>query len=100
VYGSGSAGSPFVSEMSETAGTAPSPASLYAAHCASCHGRDGRAQTAKGRKTDATDFTDDWNKDEARGIRIIANGKGDMPGFKRKLNQEQIKSLMSYVRRF
>jgi mono/diheme cytochrome c family protein len=78
----------------------PTPARLYATNCSSCHGRDGRGQTAKGRRLEATDLTGDWNKDQARGIRIITNGKGDMPGFKSKLTPEQIRSVFSYTLRF
>jgi cytochrome c oxidase cbb3-type subunit 3 len=75
-------------------------AEIYAASCAKCHGSDGRANTAKGRKLEATDFTGDWNRDEARGIRIITNGKGDMPSFKNKLTAAQIRAVFGYVRGF
>ena len=60
-------------------------AEIFAANCARCHGADGKANTAKGKRVEATDFTSDWNRDEARGIRIITNGKGDMPSFKKKI---------------
>ena len=30
--------------------------------------------------------------------RMIANGKGDMPGFKKKLTAAQIKSIANYVK--
>jgi mono/diheme cytochrome c family protein len=77
------------------------PAEIYAAHCAKCHGADGRARTAKGKRAGATDFTgSDWNTVEARGIRIITNGKSEMPSFKRKLNANEIKSVFNYVLRF
>jgi mono/diheme cytochrome c family protein len=76
------------------------PAEIYAANCARCHGVDGRANTAKGKRVEATDFTSDWNRDEARGIRIITNGKGDMPSFKKKLSAAEIKSVFGYVLRF
>ena len=76
------------------------PAEVYAAHCVECHGSDGRARTKKGRQLDATDFTGDWNADEARGIRIITNGKGDMPAFKRKLRPSEIKSVFRHVLKF
>ena len=76
------------------------PAEIYAAHCAKCHGADGRARTAKGKRAGATDFTSEWNRDEARGIRIITNGKDEMPSFKKKLSASEIKSVFSYVLRF
>ena len=76
------------------------PAEIYAAHCAKCHGADGRARTAKGKRAGATDFTSEWNRDEARGIRIITNGKDEMPSFKKKLSASEIKSVFNYVLRF
>ncbi len=76
-------------------------AEIYAKHCAECHGRDGRAKTAKGKRTGATDFTGtDWNTDEGRAMRIISNGKGDMPTFKGKLTAREIRSVWAYVRQF
>ena len=76
-------------------------AAIYAAHCAECHGADGRARTAKGKRLGSTDFTSrDWNTDEARGIRIITNGKSEMPAFKRKLKADEIRSVFGYVLRF
>jgi mono/diheme cytochrome c family protein len=77
------------------------PAQIYAASCARCHGADGRAKTAKGKRVGATDFTSgDWNTDEARGIRIITNGKSEMPAFKGKLTPNEIKAVFNYVLRF
>ena len=77
-----------------------SGAAIYASHCATCHGSDGRARTAKGKRSGATDFTGDWNADEARGIRIITNGKSEMPSFKRKLKANEINAVFNYVLRF
>lgn len=78
-----------------------SQAAIYSRHCAACHGADGRARTAKGKRAGATDFTsNDWNTDEARGIRIITNGKSEMPSFKRKLTAGEIRSVFEYVLRF
>lgn len=73
---------------------------IYKKYCAQCHGLDGRARTAKGKRAGATDFTGDWNKDEARGIRIITKGKGEMPSFGRKLSADQIRSVWAYVQHF
>lgn len=80
--------------------TGSSSVAIYAAHCAICHGRDGRARTSKGKRAGATDLTGDWNTDEARGIRIITNGKSEMPSFKRKLSASEIRSVFQYVLRF
>jgi mono/diheme cytochrome c family protein len=75
-------------------------AEIYATNCAKCHGADGRAQTARGKRAGATDFTSDWNRDEARGIRIITNGKSEMPSFKKKLTAADIRAVFGYVSRF
>jgi len=69
--------------------------SLYNIHCASCHGRDGRSNTTKGRETDADDITGGIST--AKTVRVVTNGRGDMPGFKRKLSAAQISSIARYV---
>lgn len=73
---------------------------LYRAHCASCHGNDGRSNTKKGRETEASDLTDAGVKgnDHAKNVRIITNGKGDMPGMKGKLTSAQIASVARYIK--
>lgn len=73
---------------------------LYRAHCASCHGNDGRSNTKQGRETEASDLTDPGVKGNAtdKNIRIITNGKGEMPGFKRKLSTAQIASVARYIK--
>lgn len=71
----------------------------YAAQCAKCHGADGRSQTAKGRQTHADDLTKSTVSDE-KGIRMITNGRGEMPGFKNSLSAEQIKAVMEYTHAF
>lgn len=74
--------------------------SLYRKHCASCHGVDGRSQTAEGRELQADDLTtsDVKGDGEAKIMRIISNGKGEMPGFKKKLSAAQIASIAKYIK--
>lgn len=71
----------------------------YSTHCARCHGSDGRSQTAKGRKTNATDLTKSRVGD-AKGIRIITHGAGEMPDFKTSMTADQIRNVMGYVKGF
>lgn len=73
---------------------------IYRAHCAVCHGTDGRSNTKRGRETEASDLTDSGVKgnSDAKNIRIITNGKGDMPSFKRKLSAAQIASVARYIK--
>ena len=89
-----------VSSAAVSEGIPASSQSLYSRHCAECHGADGRAKTAKGKRAGATDFTSDWNTDEARGIRLITNGRDEMPSFKKKLTAAEIRSVWNYVLRF
>jgi mono/diheme cytochrome c family protein len=78
-----------------------SPAELYAKNCASCHGKDGRAKTFKGKLKHARDLTDPtWqaNVSEERLFNSIMNGKGKMPAYSKKLSEQEIDSLVTYVR--
>ena len=78
-----------------------SAAELYAKHCASCHGKDGRAKTLKGKLNHTRDLTDAAWQDDATDERLfnsITNGKHKMPSFSKKLSEQEINSLVSYVR--
>ena len=77
-----------------------SPRSLFIQNCARCHGSNGRAQTRLGRKVEADDLTGSEAKglSTARVIRLITNGKGKMPSFRRKLTAAQISSVAEYIR--
>ncbi len=73
---------------------------LYQQNCARCHGADGKSETELGQLFDAPDLTS--RKVQRMGkkqiSRVIINGKGGMPAFKKKLNAAQIASLSDYVR--
>ena len=79
-------------------------AELFKDRCARCHGEDGRGQTVIGRMVGAPDFTKEgwWDeeKDERRFVRSIAEGKGEMPAFGKKLSRPEIKALAAYVKTF
>jgi mono/diheme cytochrome c family protein len=73
-------------------------AKVYAEKCAMCHGEDG-----KGIQKGSPDFTNaEWQKKEtdAEFTEVIKAGKKPMPGFEGKLSDDQIKSLVQYVRAF
>jgi mono/diheme cytochrome c family protein len=81
--------------------SARSPAELYARNCASCHGKDGKAKTFKGKLKHARDLTDPtWqgNVGDERLFNSIMNGKGKMPAYSKKLSEQEIDSLVTYVR--
>jgi len=83
--------------------SATSAAELYARNCASCHGKDGRAKTLKGKLKHARDFTDPaWQGrvGDERLFNSIMNGKGKMPSYSKKLSEQEIDSLVAYVRAF
>jgi len=78
---------------------------LFIEKCARCHGADGRGQTVLGEMLLVPDFTDakwwkDKNTENAELAKIIANGKGEMPAFEKKLSRSEIANLISYLRRF
>lgn len=88
------------------AGSNPRPASqLYRRHCISCHGNDGRGKTLKGKFSHARDLTDaQWQSDvsDERIFNSIMNGRnvrGNMPAFAKKLNDQDVESLVDFVRR-
>lgn len=82
--------------------TARSAAALYSKNCASCHGRDGRAKTLKAKFNHARNLTDSaWQNDvsDERIFNSIMNGKGKkMPAYGKKFSDQEIESLVSYVR--
>ena len=81
--------------------SAKSAAELYSKNCATCHGKDGRAKTFKGKLKHTRDLTDPEWQDKASDERIfnsIMNGKGKMPVFGKKLSEQEINALVTYVR--
>ena len=96
---------PATTYLSANAGTVPAvnSAQPYAKQCASCHGKDGRAKTIKGKLKHARDLTDrEWQErvSDERIFNSIMNGKEKMPAYGKKLSQEQIEALVTYVRAF
>ncbi len=74
-------------------------AALYQQNCATCHAADGRAKTPKGIRKGATDLTKSTIS-TARGIKVITNGRENMPGFKADLTEAEISEVMDYIRGF
>lgn len=72
-----------------------SPRALYVQNCARCHGSDGKANTRLGHKYKADDITGGVGVNKI--IRIVTNGKGHMPSFKKRLTAQQISQIASYV---
>ena len=70
-------------------------AALYKAKCAACHGADGSGNTPAGKKLKAGDL----RSPKGDVYKIIASGKGKMPGFQKSLGADKVKALTDYIRR-
>jgi cbb3-type cytochrome c oxidase subunit III len=66
--------------------------------CAVCHGADGKGNATMKEIPNFTDAA--WQKKatDAEMTTVIQNGKLPMPPYKSRLTDEQIKSLVSYIR--
>jgi len=75
-------------------------ADLYKTKCAYCHGADGKGDTAAGKKMRVKDLgsAEVQAKSDADLNAIISSGKAPMPGYKGKLSDAQIASLVKYIR--
>lgn len=72
---------------------------VYMDKCSVCHGPDGQAKTAKGRKLKVKSINDTiGGEDEAAMIKMVTEGKGDMPSFSKQLNGDQIKAVVAFFR--
>lgn len=87
-------------------GSAPEPSAeasgpgqaLYERDCAMCHGMDGEAaRIGRG----AVDLNDpDWQKRTSveQIVEVVAEGRGQMPAWKNRLSEEEIRAVADYVR--
>jgi mono/diheme cytochrome c family protein len=65
-----------------------------------CHGADGKGDTAAGKKMGTHDFASPevQKESDADLTQIITNGKNKMPAYASKLQPDEIKKLVSYLR--
>lgn len=89
-----------VISLSSVAFAAETGAELFKSKCAACHGPDGKGQTAMGKNLKLRDLSSEEVQKQSDGElkTIVENGKGKMPAFKGKLNDEQIEALVQYIR--
>ena len=78
---------------------------LWVKHCQSCHGKTGKGDGSKAAqlKTEAGDFTKTEMQAQTDGSLYykIAKGREDMPGFKKKIPEnDDIWSLVNFIRTF
>ena len=74
---------------------------LFIKNCASCHGKDGRAKTFKARVNHARNLADPkWQAaiTDEHLYESILRGKDKMPAFERKLSDNEVAALVTYVR--
>jgi len=75
-------------------------AALYKVKCQVCHGPDGKGDTPAGKKLEVKDFhsPEVAKMSDAELIEAVKKGKGKMQGYEGKLTDDQIKSLIKYIR--
>jgi cytochrome c6 len=75
-------------------------ADIYKAKCQMCHGADGAGNTPAGKIAKIVSLKDPSvvNATDGDLIPIVKNGKNKMPAFTGKLNDDQITSVMTYIR--
>lgn len=74
---------------------------VYAANCGRCHGADGKGKTRMAEIVEPPDLSDaTWQKriSNARMTTSVANGRGQMPSFAKKLSKQDIAAAVAYVR--
>ena len=76
------------------------PAALYKTKCQVCHGPDGKGDTPAGQKMGVKDFhsPEVAKMSDAELIEAVKKGKGKMQPYDGKLTEDQIKSLVKYIR--
>jgi cytochrome c6 len=72
---------------------------VYKSKCQVCHGADGKGSPA-GQKLGVKDFhsPEVQKQSDTELIEITKQGKGKMPGYDKKLTDDQIKQLIKYIR--
>ena len=73
---------------------------LFKGKCVACHGPDGKGETTMGKKLGLKDLgsADVQGKSDADLKGTISGGKDKMPAYKDKLSDDQINSLVKFIR--
>lgn len=74
---------------------------VYTANCGRCHGADGAGHTRMAEMVEPPDMSDPaWQRGRStsRMVASVANGRGQMPAFKKKLSKQDIAAAVAYVR--
>ncbi len=75
---------------------------IYRAKCLTCHAKDGSGNTPVGKSLQSADLRSPevQKKPDAELTESISEGKGNMPSFKTLLSEDEIRSVLGYVRTF
>ena len=73
---------------------------VYKAKCAMCHGADGKGETTMGKNLKLRDLgSAEVQKQTNEELeKIIAGGKGKMPGYKGKVSEADIDAVVKFIR--
>ena len=76
-------------------------ATVYKSKCATCHGPDGGG-TPMGKTLKVADLrsAEVQSKSDAELIQVVSEGKGNMPGFKGTITDDEINAVVTFVRTF
>ncbi|MGA9800516.1 MAG: cytochrome c [Terriglobales bacterium] len=82
-----------------TANDSPAGAAVFKSKCQTCHGADGSG-TAVGKSLNVADLrsAEVQSKPDAELLQAISDGKGNMPGFKGNLTDDEIHAALAHVR--
>jgi cytochrome c6 len=74
-------------------------ASVYKSKCVTCHGQDGGG-TSVGKSLQVADLRSEevQKKSDADLIQAVSEGKGNMPGFKGDITDDEIHAAVAFVR--
>lgn len=77
-------------------------ADVYKAKCATCHGQDGSGDTPVGKSLQVADLRSAavQGKSDAELTQAVTDGKGNMPGFKGNITDDEIHAVVTFVRTF
>ena len=75
-------------------------ANVYKAKCLTCHAKDGSGNTPVGKSLQSADLRSPevQKKSDAELTESISEGKGNMPAFKTLLSEDEVHSVLGYVR--
>lgn len=73
---------------------------IFQEQCVGCHGPDGNGQTDMGKKLGAANLTSSavQQLSDSELEKVVKSGKKKMPSFDQKLSDDDIKSVIAYVR--